>query len=153
MVRSALEDGIYHVTTRGVADQPIYRDDLDRTLFQRLLGRVAAKFEWDLYASCQLTTHYHLVLETTTARLSAGMKQLNGTYAAGFNQRYERRGHVFGERFSTWLVADEEHLGATIGYVLANPRRAGLCRQAEDWRWLWVAERFAEAAHLPQRRT
>jgi len=55
--------------------------------------------------------------------------------AQSFNARYERAGHVFGARFSSWLIESEEHLAAAIRYVLENPVRAGLCDRPEDWPW------------------
>ena len=44
--RSDLSDGTYHVTTRGVDGTLIFRDDLDRRAFLRLLVLVARRFNW-----------------------------------------------------------------------------------------------------------
>jgi putative transposase len=63
------------------------------------------------------------------------MRKLNGVYARRFNRRHGFRGHLFEERFSSWLVRDEKHFAATILYVLENPVRAGLCASPTDWRW------------------
>jgi REP element-mobilizing transposase RayT len=52
-----------------------------------------------------------------------------------FNRRHGRRGHLFGDRFSSYVLRDERHLAAAVEYVLQNPVRAGLCDQARDWRW------------------
>jgi len=59
----------------------------------------------------------------------------NGDYARAFNRRHARRGHLFGQRFSSWVVEGEEYLENTIRYVLLNPVRAGLCRHPNEWRW------------------
>jgi REP element-mobilizing transposase RayT len=80
-------------------------------------------------------THYHLVLEASRAQLSDGMRRLNGDYARRFNRRHGRRGHLFEERFSSFVLRDERHLEAAVAYVLQNPVRAGLCAQARDWQW------------------
>jgi hypothetical protein len=80
-------------------------------------------------------THYHLVIQATVDQLSTGMRQLNGIYAQHFNARYERRGHVFAERFSAWVLEDDDHFEATLAYVVGNPVRAGLCRSPEEWQW------------------
>jgi putative transposase len=63
------------------------------------------------------------------------MQRLNGVHAQRANRRRRRRGHLFGERFSSWIVETEEHARAACRYVLLNPVRAGLCERAEDWRW------------------
>jgi REP element-mobilizing transposase RayT len=80
-------------------------------------------------------THYHLVLEAERALLSRGMHRLNGLYAQSFNERHERRGHLFGDRFVSRVVEDERYLRAACRYVVGNPVRAGLCTQPEDWPW------------------
>jgi putative transposase len=133
--RSLLPDGIYHVTTRGVAGAPIYLTDADRRLFLELLADVVTRFGWLCHAFCLMDTHYHLVVETTLTRLSAGVHRLNGLYAMRFNAVHDRRGHLFGDRFWASLVDSEKHLEAACRYVLANPVRAGVCDQPSAWPW------------------
>jgi REP element-mobilizing transposase RayT len=130
-----MPDGVFHVTTRGVFRRLVFVDDHDRLLFLRLLGLVIRRYRWDCHAFCLMGTHYHLVLETTTERLSAGMQYLNGVYAQRFNRRHDRDGHVFGARFASWVVRDDDHYERTIEYVLTNPVRAGLVDDWTEWRW------------------
>jgi putative transposase len=82
-----------------------------------------------------MPNHYHLVVDTTVESLSHGLHRLNGDLARSFNDRYERWGHLFGDRFATYVIRDEEHLYRACEYVLNNPVRAGLCEYAEDWPW------------------
>jgi hypothetical protein len=42
-----------------------------------------------------MSNHYHLLIETTDANLSNGMRQFNGVYTQNFNRRHDRVGHVF----------------------------------------------------------
>ena len=126
---------MFHVVTRGVADTFIYRDDHDRALFIRLLRLVLLRLRLECEVFCLMNTHYHAVLFGRRVDLSAAMHRLNGRYATAFNERYTRRGHLFADRFSSWLIETDEHLVATIRYVLANPVRAGLCAGPDDWRW------------------
>jgi putative transposase len=134
-LRSDFPDGVYHVTARGVNGCAVFGDDVDRVLFLRLLGDCIERFAWRCHAFCLMGTHYHLVVETLRARLSAGLHRLNGLYAQRFNHRHERTGHLFGDRFHGWLVRDEDHLRATCRYVVLNPVRAGLCATASEWPW------------------
>jgi putative transposase len=133
--RNLLPDGIYHVTARGVAGAPIFVSDRDRRLFLELLADVIERFRWVCHAFCLMDTHYHLVVETTLARLSAGAHRLNGLYAMRFNAAHDRRGHVFGDRFWSSLVESEEHLEQACRYVVANPVRAGMCDEPSAWPW------------------
>jgi REP element-mobilizing transposase RayT len=133
--RNHLTDGYFHATARAVFGTALFEDELDRIDFLQLLRSTAALLEWHCHAHCLMGTHYHLVLDATQARLSEGMRRLNGNYARRFNKRRGRRGHLFDERFASWVIRDERHLEAAIAYVLENPVRAGLCAQTEDWQW------------------
>jgi putative transposase len=135
VARHKLPDGFFHVTARGVARNTIFRDELDYQDFQRHLLRVCEAYGWTLHAHCLLPNHYHLIVEASQRQLSAGMHRLNGRYAQRFNQRYDRVGHVFQNRFSSYIIETEEHFDRALGYVAANPVEAGLCDRVEDWPW------------------
>ena len=86
---------VYHVTARGNARQPIFRDAQDRRLFLSTLDHVSARYGWPCHAYWLMTNHYHLLIETTRPTLSRGMRQLNGVYTQAFNRRHRRVGHLF----------------------------------------------------------
>lgn len=142
ILRSSLPDGPYHVTARGVDGTPIFLEDDDRRFFLELLSRVVRIYHWDVQAFCLMDNHFHVVLETRSAQLSAGMQRLNGTYASTFNERHGRTGHLFGGRFWSSVIDSDEHLRAACVYVVANPVRAGLCATAEEWRWTASRDRL-----------
>lgn len=134
--RSALpETGYFHAYSRGARGLPIFVDDADRHALARLLRRCEKRHGWTCHAFTVLTTHYHVVLEATQERLSAGFHELNGRYAQRFNRRYEGEGHVFAERFGARVIEDEDYLFDVCNYVVMNPVKAGLCARPEDWPW------------------
>jgi putative transposase len=134
--RSTLPDGFFHVISRGLpAAGHVFRDDDDRRMFVDLLWRTVKAHEWECHALCVLGSHYHLVVETKRVRLSAGMERLNWSYARHFNERYESFGHVFAARFSARVIESEQYLYEACAYVVLNPVRAGLCKEASAWPW------------------
>jgi REP element-mobilizing transposase RayT len=137
LARSALPPvAAYHVTSRGVARQEIYRDDEDRSLFLSLLRLATRRSRWQLLAYCLMPNHFHLVLTSGLDRLSRGMHLVNFRYAQSFNDRYDRVGHLFQGRFATRVIETDEYFVAACEYVLDNPVRAGLCARRDDWPWL-----------------
>ena len=50
---------IYHITSRGNARRPIYKEDKDRETFQELLGSVVSRYGWICHAYCLMGNHYH----------------------------------------------------------------------------------------------
>ena len=128
--------GAYHLTARGVDRGAIFYTAFDCLSLLALLRQVTERAAWIVHAWCFMTTHYHLVVHTTSSTdVSAAMHRLNGVYAREFNLRHHRRGHLFGQRYSPTPVEDERHLAAACGYVLLNPVTAGLVRSVEDWPW------------------
>ena len=72
------------------------------------------------------------------------MQRLNGRYARTFNERHNRSGHLFAERYSARVIAAEQHLEQTYAYVEANPAKAGLCDGDKPWPWTWIEARGRE---------
>jgi putative transposase len=126
---------MYHVTARGNDHQPIFRDDDDCTRFLDVLASTMTRYHVRCHAYCLMGNHYHLLLETPEANLSASMRQLNGVYAQRFNQRHERSGHLLQGRFGAQLVDGEGYFLAVCRYIVLNPVRAGLVAHPRQWRW------------------
>ena len=125
----------YHVTSRGNEQRPIFYSDDDRIAFLAFLGDVALRFGWSITAWVLMTNHFHLVLQTPEPNLSKGMQWLNGTYAAWFNRRHKRSGHLFQGRFRAFLVEKEAYYAEVLRYVVLNPVRAHLVAHPADYRW------------------
>ena len=49
------------------------------------LAEVCKRLNWTCHAYCQITNHYHLIIETLDANRSKGMRQLNGVYSLTTN--------------------------------------------------------------------
>ena len=126
---------LFHITARGVAGAMIFEDDLDRHRFLRYLEDVSEYWGWRVIAWCLMGTHYHLVVEAEQEQMSLAVHRLHCLYAMYVNRRHNRRGHLFENRFKSWVIRDERHLNRTITYVLANPVRAGLCLEPDEWVW------------------
>lgn len=125
----------FHLTARATWGRELFATQEDCEAFLDLLGRVARRYGWHVFAWCLLGTHYHLLLETPRPNLGHGMRDLNGGYARGFNQRHGRYGSVLAERYADRVIRGEEHLLAALQYIALNPVRAGLARRPEHWRW------------------
>jgi REP element-mobilizing transposase RayT len=133
--RIEVPDGYYHVHTRGNDRRDIYFGNWSGRLFLRELERTVNRFSWRILAYCLMPNHYHVVLQIGDAGLSDGMSELNGRFARASNANNKRINHLFGKRFSSWLIEDDDYLFEVIRYVVLNPVRAGMVRDALRWRW------------------
>ena len=134
-LRLELKGALYHVTSRGDGREDIFLSDQDRLAWLETLAHVCERFNWICHAYCQMTNHYHVVVETPDANLSKGMRQLNGVYTQRFNRSHQRVGHVFQGRFKAILVEKDGYLLELARYVVLNPLRAKMVRRIEEWPW------------------
>jgi putative transposase len=129
-------DGIFHVYTHCVwASKSLFRDDIDRLAFKRELARTTAKSGWTCIGYCLMRSHYHLLVEVDAGVLPRAMHALNFRYACQFNVRHAMKGHVFGARYDSPRIRNEDELLRAYRYVMRNPVEAGLCAAPEDWAW------------------
>ena len=134
-IRLEYAGALYHITSRGNERKPIFKDEADFELFLEVLGEVCDRHNWVIHSWCLMTNHYHLLLETPDANLSAGMRQLNGVYTVRFNRRYGRVGHLFQGRYKGILVDKSAYLLELNRYIVLNPVRAGMVDSPRKWLW------------------
>jgi REP-associated tyrosine transposase len=133
--RPQVAGGVYHIGIRGVRRQRIFTNDSDCEMFSRFFGSVVERSRWQCHAYCLMPNHYHLLIETAEPNLSVGMQRLNSRYAQWFNDEHGLSGHVFDRRFYSRLVESTVDLIELARYLLLNPVRAGVCKDAGAWRW------------------
>lgn len=134
-LRLELSGGIYHVTSRGDGREDIFIDDQDRMQWLEVFGQVCERFNWVCHAWCQMSNHYHLLIETPEANLAQGMRQLNGVYTQRFNRTHNRVGHVFQGRYKAIHVERDTYLMELARYIVLNPLRANMVKRLENWQW------------------
>jgi len=134
-LRLELENGLYHVTSRGDRREDIYVDDKDRIEWLKIFGASCQRYNWRCHAYCLMDNHCHIVIETAEPNLSRGMRHLNGVYTQAYNRRHNRVGHVFQGRFKGMLVDKDDYLLELSRYVVLNLTRAKMTKTIYAWRW------------------
>jgi hypothetical protein len=67
----------------------VFLEDADRSLFVSTLGEACAKTDWQVHAYCLMKNHFHLVVETLSANLAAGMQWDRGNPSTGGSRNTE----------------------------------------------------------------
>jgi putative transposase len=134
-LRIEFPGGIYHVTSRGDRQEPIFMEDRDRLLLLKILGQAMGRFDSTVIAYCLMGNHYHVVMRTRRPNLSQVMRHINGVYAQAFNRRHGVVGHLFQGRFKSIHVDRDAYFMEVCRYTELNPVRAGMVEGAVDWKW------------------
>ena len=133
-MNSFSERKIYHVILKGVNGQELFFEDRDRYKFLELLKQTKAKYFYEIYAYVLMSNHIHLILLDKEDRISQIMHRICMIYAIYFNNKYERTGHLFQNRFKSKNINTERYLITLQRYIHKNPQKDGICKM-ENYRW------------------
>ncbi len=126
---------ISHITQRAAGKDPLFLDDRDYMTMLGLLKESSEKFNISYYALCLMQNHLHIQIKPHKKNLVQAMRSIFSRYAAKFNHRYERRGHLFGGPYRQSVCLDNSYLLSASIYIHLNPVRAGLTDNANQYRW------------------
>lgn len=140
---------------RGIERGRIFRRDRDRRDCLDRLARTVTDSDAALYAWCLMPNHVHVVVRTGTVSLGRLMQRWIGAYATLFNRRHDRVGHLFQNRFKSFVVDEEGYLLELVRYVHLNPLRAGLVSDLDALdRFPWTGHAvLLGRRHLPAQNT
>lgn len=133
--REEVMGGYYHVIARGNNREYIFRKDIDKGYFLKLLNESRKMMRFKLLGYVLMDNHYHLMIQTADTKLQKIMHQINNQYSKYFNGIYERCGHVFQERYQSLLIRDELYLIKVLAYIHQNPVKANMCNKVEEYSW------------------
>lgn len=117
---------VYHVICRGIERREIFSDNADYCHFLDRLSKLADDKNFQIYAFALMPNHFHLLLRPLKMSLAILMRRLLTSYALYFNRRHKRNGHLFQNRYKSFIVEEERYLLELIRYIHLNPLRAGL---------------------------
>ena len=150
--------GIYHVMLRGINRQDIFEEREDYQQFLNRLQYLVDPIDYNgehiasyfhVYAYCLMSNHVHLLLRERTESISVSLKRLTVSYAAYYNKRYQRVGHLFQDRFKSEPVNDIEYFVTLLRYIHQNPVKARICVKAEEYTWSSWHEYLNDDGILP----
>ncbi len=133
--RTKSRTNIYHVMLRGINQQVIFEEDDDRRFFLHTVKKAKEASGFKLYAFCLMTNHVHLLLEEGAEPLEIVFKRIGSGYVKWYNEKYQRTGHLFQDRFRSENVEDERYFRTVFRYILQNPVKAGLAFEPGRYRW------------------
>ena len=130
--REKSSSGIYHVMLRGINRQNIFEDDRDRQRFIETILYYKTISNYELYGYCLMDNHIHLLIKEKDESISKAIKRICSSYVYWYNQKYERCGHLFQERYKSEVVETEGYFLTVIRYIHQNPIKAGLVKTLVD---------------------
>ncbi len=137
VARKYIKSNFIHVVTKGIKKEFIFYKEKYKNEYISLLNKYLNEIkELKMLSYCIMDNHAHILTYTTEInKLSEFMKKLNTAYAIYYNEKEEREGYVFANRYYTQTIKDEIHLLACIKYIHENPVKAGLVNNAKEYKY------------------
>ena len=142
--RQQSKTGIYHIMIRGINQQNIFVDNEDNKKFLDTLNKYRVKATYKIYAYCLMKNHIHLLVKEGSESLSNSMRRIGASYVYWYNWQYDRKGHLFQDRFKSEPVEEDAYFLTCLRYIHQNPLQAGLVDNIEQYQWSSYREYLVE---------
>jgi len=129
---------IYHVLNRANARMGIFNKDEDFEAFEKILEEANKKYSVGILVYCLMPNHWHFILRPEKGGdLNKFMQWLTLTHTQRWHAHYHLvgHGHLYQGRYKSFLIQKDEHFLQVASYVERNALRAGLVKEAQDWKW------------------
>jgi REP element-mobilizing transposase RayT len=143
--RILVAGGIYHVYNRVSRGEHVFRNAEEADRLEELLATTKKRDEFQIFAWCMMSNHYHLAVRMGEVALSRSMRTIHQKFAQSFNGRHRVFGPFWQGRYRSKYVGDDEYLRQLIAYIHLNPVAAGIVKDASRYRWCGHREVLGKA--------
>ncbi|PIX15008.1 MAG: hypothetical protein COZ15_05360 [Elusimicrobia bacterium CG_4_10_14_3_um_filter_49_12_50_7] len=134
--RFTIDDGCYHVLSRGHNKRKIFHEDSDFFKYLKILKAAKIAYSFKIYHFSLIPNHVHLILNTKKGEdLTMAMRFINQHYAQYYRSKYGGSGYVWQDRFKSFLIQSGIYMLRCGIYIELNSVMAGLVNNPEDYRW------------------
>jgi len=123
---------LQHVIARGIEKTRIFCDEVDYRFFIKRFGELLGQNHLDCFAWVLIPNHFHLLLRTGPIPLATFMRRLLTSYATYYNGRHNRSGHLFQNRYKSFVCEEDPYFLELVRYIHLNPLRSGLVKDLEE---------------------
>lgn len=127
----------YHIIARGNNRQWLFNEAKDFEYYLQGLDHYLIEFQVSLLHYCFMSNHVHMLMrcDGKNGAISRLMKGVQMVYARYFKKKHGATGHVFEDRFKSWLIDNDAYLLECGRYIENNPVRAKMVSAPELYPW------------------
>jgi putative transposase len=142
--RYFLPGHVWHITHRCHKKEFLLRFAKDRKRWLRWLFEAKKRYGLCILNYMVTSNHIHLLVKDTgNQAIARSMQLVAGRLAQEFNQRKQRKGAFWEDRYHATAVEAGDHLARCLVYIDLNMVRAGAVEHPLDWETSGYAELFS----------
>ena len=112
----------YHVIGKANRGERIFANREIKDLLVRTMKRAREKYKFVLHNFCIMSNHFHCIIKPGTGEnLSRIMQWILSVFAVKFNKMFGIYGHVWYDRFKSFIIDDIKQFIETFFYITNNP--------------------------------
>ena len=143
LARVVLPGYPHHITQRGNRRQDVFFNEGDYEHYLELLREWCRQEGIEIWACCLMTNHVHLIVKPNkNSNLGRAIGEVHRRYTRMINFREHWKGYLWQGRFASYPM-DKSWLLKAAAYVELNPVKAGMVKNAWDYRWSSVHAHLA----------
>ena len=128
------EGALYHVIVRGNNRAYIFKSGENKEEYKKIVSKYKKRYRFKLYAYCIMDNHAHLLIEVGDIPLSKIMQGIQQVFTQHYNRKNRTTGHVFEQRYKSYLCDRDVYLLSLIRYIHQNPVRLKLT-DGSNYQW------------------
>lgn len=134
--RNYIEATFFHIMVQGLNKEFIFNKDEDKKQYLKFVNKIKKEVNIMIISYCIMDNHVHILVKTDTIELlSKFMHKVNTLYAIYYNQKYNRVGYVFRDRYKSQIIYSEKQLYTCINYIHNNPVKAKICKFPYEYKY------------------
>lgn len=134
--RNNIKAPFFHIMVQGINKEYIFNSEEGMQIYQSLILKTAKEFNVLIVAYCIMNNHTHILLKVNEMNeLTKFMSKINTKYARYYNERNERVGYVFRDRYKLQSIISEKQLLLCIKYIHNNPVKASIAIDMSDYKY------------------
>ena len=133
---------IYHVVSRGINKEAIFKEQRERTRMLNLIRENLEEYDVEIYAYCIMPNHFHLLIKADLKELASFIAIILAKFAKYYNQKHNRVGHVFQGRYKSQCVEDIAYFWNCLRYIHKNPLYLEEIKDIKDYKYSSMKELY-----------
>jgi len=134
--RYFLPDHVWHITHRCHRQQFLLKFAKDRTAWIKWLFEAKKRYGLEVLNYTVTSNHIHLLVYSNQNQetVPRALQLVAGRVGQEYNQRKNRKGAFWEDRYHATAVDTDEHLVRCLVYIDLNMVRAGVVAHPREWR-------------------
>jgi REP-associated tyrosine transposase len=134
--RRLIDGARYHVIARANRKEFILESDPIKQMLLDVMARARERFRVSIDTICIMDNHVHLIIMPgKNESLSRIMQWILSVFAMLFNRHLNLQGHVWYDRFRSFVLGNLRQFIRTYLYIHENPVHAGMVDAAHEYQY------------------